>query len=281
MSDLDPITYPSEIREGATGAGLWATADLPRGTAVARFTGTALPPREVPESEVRYALVLDGEHWLVPQSAARYVNHACDPNCYVDDDDRVITRRPVSRGEELTFDYARVSATEYFADPAAHTWDTRWTFKCECRSPQCRGMIDGYALDCTAFEVAAPAPMRVVQVAGKGRGVIAARAIAAGELLERSPVLVIPAQQWSQVEHTTVYDFTFEWGTDGADAAIVLGTGSIINHSYRPNAHFERRYQEGVVEFVALRAIAVGEEITVNYNGEIDDLSPLWFTPVG
>jgi SET domain-containing protein len=31
------------------------------------------------------------------------------------------------------------------------------------------------------------------------------------------------------------------------------------------------------MEFSTLRDIACGEEITVNYNGLVDDKSPMWF----
>ncbi len=276
---LSLTTFPAEVREGAHGAGLYATADLRAGTAVARFDGPILPPGEVPEEEVRYALVLDATAWQVPSTPARYINHACDPNCYVRDDGEVVTLRPVALGEGLTFDYARVDAADYLADPAAHGWDPRWTFECGCGSALCRGAIDGYVLVGAVRDFPSVPPLTVAEVAGKGRGVVAARAITAGERVERAPVMVIPGRDWPRIEPTVLFDYTFEWGEDGQDAAVVLGTGSLINHAYRPNAMFVRRYAAGEVDFVALRDIAPGEEVTVNYHGD-DDASPLWFNVV-
>jgi SET domain-containing protein len=37
---------------------------------------------------------------------------------------------------------------------------------------------------------------------------------------------------------------------------------------------------ELVIDYVALRDIAPGDEITINYNGATDDRSPLWFEVV-
>ncbi len=60
-------------------------------------------------------------------------------------------------------------------------------------------------------------------------------------------------------------------------AAIVLGYGSIYNHSYVPNVLYFRKFDERVMEYVALRIIAAGEEITINHNGNPDDRTPVWF----
>jgi hypothetical protein len=51
----------------------------------------------------------------------------------------------------------------------------------------------------------------------------------------------------------------------------------IYNHSYRPNARYERRHQEWEIDYIATCDIAEGEEICINYNGRTDDLSPVWF----
>ena len=186
---------PGEVRRCSHGMGLFAVSDLPAETLVAHFDGTILAPQDVPESEVCYALVLDSERWMVPLTSARYANHACDPNCYVGDNGDVLTLRPVSRDEQLTFDYVLVSAREYFADPKAHAWDARWTFTCTCGSTLCRGRIDGYTIAGHTRDVPLPPPLTVVPVHGKGRGTIAARDIAAGELRRALAGLGDPRQE--------------------------------------------------------------------------------------
>jgi SET domain-containing protein len=70
-------------------------------------------------------------------------------------------------------------------------------------------------------------------------------------------------------------DLPYNWG-DGGEA-LVMGYGSFYNHSYQPNAGYVRRYDQLTIEYVALRDIAAGEEITVNYNGTPHDRTPVWF----
>ena len=120
--------------------------------------------------------------------------------------------------------------------------------------------------------------MIVVDVSpGKGRGVFAARAIAAGALIEEAPVIVVPTHEIEHLERTTLSDYYFLWGPDDTSGAILLGVCSLCNHSYEPNAVFETRLDEATIRFVALRDIAAGEEITTNYNGNPTCRAPVWF----
>ena len=120
----------------------------------------------------------------------------------------------------------------------------------------------------------------VRQVEGKGRGIFALRAFETGDLIERAPVLVIPAEQSDHIEQSVLKDYYYDWRKPDGNRAIVLGCGSLYNHSYQPNARYVRRFDECEMDYVALRPIAEGEEVCVNYNGVIDDLSPVWFDVV-
>jgi SET domain-containing protein len=121
-------------------------------------------------------------------------------------------------------------------------------------------------------------PIRVVPVEGKGRGVIATRPIARGEIFERAHVIVVPAAQAARLDHTVLEHYVYDW-PDGR-LAVALGNGSIFNHSYRPNARYRRDVDANLLIFEALTAIAPSEEITVNYNGDPADRAPLWFEVV-
>ena len=112
---------------------------------------------------------------------------------------------------------------------------------------------------------------------GKGRGLFAQRHIAAGDLIEEAPVVVVPASEVEHLDRTTLQNYYFDWGEDERDAALLLGRCSLCNHSYEPNAVFELRAERQTIRFVALRDIQPGEEITVNYNGPPGDPKPLWF----
>lgn len=117
----------------------------------------------------------------------------------------------------------------------------------------------------------------VVKVRGKGRGVRAARRFRRDEVIERAPVVVLSAADWEIASQTEVARYCFLWGPGGRQAGIALGTGSLFNHSYTPNAIARPLVGERVMEFVALRDIDEGEEITINYNGDPEDRAPVGF----
>ena len=117
--------------------------------------------------------------------------------------------------------------------------------------------------------------IEVRRVKGKGRGVFARRPIREGEAIERVPVLVLPAAEIKDGEGWTgLAGFCFLWGE--GTVALALGYGSLYNHSFRPNARYDDRGPRLKV-FTALRDIGPGEEITVNYNGEPNDRTPVGF----
>ncbi len=269
-------TYPSTVARNSFGLCLVATEDLEAESVVEKFAGPAVKYAEVPAEEVRYVLLVENDDWLIPRTNARDLNHSCDPNCYITDALDVVTLRRVVRGEELTILYNGLTMEEYWRDRERnYFWDERWSFQCQCGSDRCLGMIDHYVVP----PVLDPnsSKLYVGVVPRRGRGVFARKKIATGEVIERAQVIVIPAQQWSSLEHTTLYDYTFEWGWEGAEAAVALGYGSLYNHSYSPNARYIKRIEEMAIDFVALRDIQPGEEIVVNYNGEPSNREPLWF----
>lgn len=117
--------------------------------------------------------------------------------------------------------------------------------------------------------------VEVKRIKGKGRGVFARRAIARDEVIERLPVLVMTSEEYAKgLSLTPLKDYCFAWGKD--EVALALGYGSLYNHSYRPNARYED-VGPATKAFVAVRAIAEGEEITVNYNGKPGSRAKVWF----
>lgn len=121
------------------------------------------------------------------------------------------------------------------------------------------------------------ADLQVRTVPGKGRGIFAGRRFEADEVLERAPVIVIPNAEWDLVGRSVVASYCFTWGK-ADDAAIPLGRSSLLNHSYTPNAYAQVHLRGRLIEFLALRAIEAGEEITLNYNGGPDDRTAMPFT---
>lgn len=110
--------------------------------------------------------------------------------------------------------------------------------------------------------------LRIARVPGKGRGIIAEGPIAEAEVIETAPVVVVPAREWPMVQQTALGNYCFEWDDDTGSVAVALGLGSLINHSYAPNVISEKDLRGRRMTFVALRDIAAGEELTLNYNGD-------------
>lgn len=110
-----------------------------------------------------------------------------------------------------------------------------------------------------------------------GRGVYATRDYKSGELIECSPVIIAFQHERKYIKKTQLSDYFFNWGENYDHCAIALGYGSLFNHSYTPNSTFENNVNHLTIDFYALTDIKSGEEITINYNGDPDDSTELWF----
>ncbi|QAY67261.1 SET domain-containing protein [Paenibacillus protaetiae] len=107
------------------------------------------------------------------------------------------------------------------------------------------------------------------------RGVFATCDIAKGTLFHEAPVIPFPNEQHVHIEKTLLADYVFEYGAN--HTAILLGYGMLFNHSYTPNCTYELNFDNMTVDFYAYTDIPAGEEILINYNGEVDNDDPLWF----
>ena len=114
-------------------------------------------------------------------------------------------------------------------------------------------------------------------IPGKGRGVFCSENIKKGTLIEECPVIVCPPEDRTHIDKTFLYNYYFLWEDDHLSTAIALGFGSMYNHSYSPNAYYETFYEDQVIQFLALEDIPANTEITVNYNHDPKDQTPLWF----
>lgn len=111
----------------------------------------------------------------------------------------------------------------------------------------------------------------------KGRGVFTSQYIEAGTIVEIAPVLVLPATDTESVKKTKLYDYYFLWSETEEIIAIALGYGSVYNHSFFPNLVYETYYEDEKIHFISHRDIEAGEELTINYNHDPNDNSPIWF----
>jgi len=112
-----------------------------------------------------------------------------------------------------------------------------------------------------------------------GLGVFAQSLIRKGERIERCPVFVLPRKDYPLAKKTIHRNYYFMWGR--ATSGICFGYGSYYNHSYFPNATYRKKIKEKAIEFIAIREIKRGEEITVNYDyGNPNSKKTLWIKEI-
>jgi uncharacterized protein len=100
------------------GWGVYATRTITKNTRIIDYAGEKISSQESLKRERRY--IRNGHIWCfkltnrtvidagVGGNVARYINHSCRPNCYIDIKKGIIwirAARLIKRGEELTYDY--------------------------------------------------------------------------------------------------------------------------------------------------------------------------------
>jgi hypothetical protein len=110
-----------------------------------------------------------------------------------------------------------------------------------------------------------------------GLGVFAGRDIEEGEVIEICPIILFPKSELADVRKTFLDNYYFDWGETDEWYALALGYGSLYNHSYEPNAEYGMDFEAKTIDFYCIKNIAAGDEILINYNGDVDNKSKVWF----
>ena len=105
-------------RSGISGWGVYAGQTIEEDTRIVEYKGQLVSQAEGWRREGRYLprhriwIFTVNDRWVrdaaVGGNIARYINHACNPNCYTDVVGRtvwVLASRRIRKGEELTYDY--------------------------------------------------------------------------------------------------------------------------------------------------------------------------------
>jgi uncharacterized protein len=105
-------------RSAISGWGVYAAQAIEEDTRIVEYKGELVSQAEAYRRELRYLprhriwLFTINTRWArdaaVGGNIARYVNHACHPNCYVDIVGHtiwIVASRDIVKGEELTYDY--------------------------------------------------------------------------------------------------------------------------------------------------------------------------------
>jgi uncharacterized protein len=135
-------------RSGVHGKGVYALQPLAEGQTVIEYTGEVIRwkealrrhPANPDDPNHTFFFHLDDKHVIdagVGGNAARWINHACDPNCEADEQDgRVFIKalRPIAPGEELFYDYGLTIDEKY-------TKKLKREYACRCGARECRGTM--------------------------------------------------------------------------------------------------------------------------------------------
>jgi SET domain-containing protein len=146
-----PVASPPliEVRDSALhGDGVFAMQRILKGTRVIEYLGERVSHREADRryddkdanDNHTFLFIVDSRTVIdagVDGNEARFVNHACEPNCEsVIEDRRVFidALRPIEPGEELTYDYQIQREAD---DPP----QVDELFACRCGFARCRGSM--------------------------------------------------------------------------------------------------------------------------------------------
>jgi len=111
----------------------------------------------------------------------------------------------------------------------------------------------------------------------KGRGVFTHQPIPAETIIEIAPVIVLRQGDREHIDKTLLHDYIFEWGPSRSECCMALGYVPIYNHSYQSNCEYFMDFEDKQIMVKTVRDIDAGEELTINYNGDWNDETKVWF----
>ena len=117
----------------------------------------------------------------------------------------------------------------------------------------------------------------IKKIATKGRGVFTREKIEANIIIEESPVIVMTTKDRILLDKTLLHDYIFEWGTNKDKCCMALGLVPMYNHSYESNCEYFMDFDKETIQVKTIRPISIGEELTINYNGDWNNSKRIWF----
>ena len=117
----------------------------------------------------------------------------------------------------------------------------------------------------------------IAESPAKGRGMFTNELILTDTIIEIAPVIVMCAADRLLLDKTLLHDYIFEWETDKTQCCMALGFVPIYNHSYNSNCEYFMDYSTNTIMLKTVKNIEAGEEVFINYNGDFNDKTALWF----
>ena len=134
---------------GIHGKGVFALKPIEAGKRIIEYTGDVITwkeaqrrhPHDPDDPNHTFFFHIDDKRVIDGGTggSAKWINHACDPNCEADEDEdagRVFIKalRDIAPGEELNYDYGLVLE-------GRQTKKAKKQFECRCGSANCRGTM--------------------------------------------------------------------------------------------------------------------------------------------
>ena len=119
--------------------------------------------------------------------------------------------------------------------------------------------------------------LQIKNTTTKGRGVFTNQDIEIDTIVEVAPVIVLGKNDRENIDKTLLHDYIFEWGHNTNLCCMALGYVPIYNHAYKSNCEYIMDYETDSIIIKTITNISEGEELTINYNGDTEDQSPIWF----
>lgn len=128
-----------EVKPCNTGNGIFSKVEIPANTVIMEFAGPVCSFTELPANSANYLQISKGR-FISPIGTINgvdFINHSCDPNCYV----HVVGNRAflyslyvIPENTQLLIDYSTTSTDSV----------DEWKMDCQCNSNKCRKLISGY-----------------------------------------------------------------------------------------------------------------------------------------
>jgi len=111
-----------------------------------------------------------------------------------------------------------------------------------------------------------------------GRGVFAKTNFNPGQPIEEAPVIAMDNREKDLLRNCSLHSYYFLVNNSSTSIVMGLGYSSLYNHAGNANAVYSIDLSRLTISIKACKKISTGDEITINYNGKPDDLSPVCFT---
>ena len=117
----------------------------------------------------------------------------------------------------------------------------------------------------------------VAETEKMGKGVFTDKNIEEDTIIEISSVIVMSADERKLLDQTLLHNYIFEWGETKDQCCMALGLVPVYNHSYKSNCEYHMDFEAELMMIKTVSAIKKGEELTINYNGDWDNETKVWF----